>query len=844
MLPTYSQDALASRIRMVTNKDTSKNPLAFTDPTDRMAATLAKAQRIVNSAWYKKLPPRFQNLTKQAYYESYVVPAYSGIVTDTDALTKSVSPYPADLIEPGNIDLYNRPRTHNPDGTSSTVRSIGITDDKGRNIVIPTVMPDGKIVSNKEAIAWYNKTHQQLGIFKSQASADKFAEQLHLDYAAGKYDKLPTKQLPGYSKLPIPDKDTWINNIERAKNINPAQYYEADGWRNYDQFGYHELGTIGSIFRGMSNAGIWLDKEASLGKLGLATIFAAPFDHGELVKNFKEVEEGLGPDITNQQIQKTVSNISNTIFGNIDFWNQVNPSRTIGDKISNITGEVIGSLPLYEAFSAAGESMVGTTSEAGNLTKALNLSDKGQFVARRLNDAASGYLTSLLQNNSTSDNTASAMMFLGFGSLGEAGAGLKRIGSNLLAKKLTANTLAIGGKPLQEAITNQASYELTQQALKPVDNLEDFKDLITKLREEDETKFNLIAAEKGVLNSISIGQFGKTYGQLSPAEKAATRIVRAQQVKEAINEFPIHQPEIAKAQIESDVAKERQENPQLDARIKQLEQTFNIKYTDELANAEQEKLAEETGIKNPEFATTKVADVTKQTNIEDEEALAEAREVEPRKYYSLKQNSLAYFKNPRPKNSQFDYPKWLQDMSDEDFDREVRDHVGNSWYFENPEHLMLWAYQYKNEMPSAFKQRIIERLSELDPSGSPQSWSEAAKNQERHLDKLADTGKLFNERNVFRSSNFDTWGTRTKWQKQLNNQDLEKVEQLKLEKVLKPYLKNYSDKVKISMQALKKLQLLRRKAIDADEDLEFTNYIKQYPADLKEAFKYLKSQSR
>ena|SRR5215469_6778905 len=81
-------------------------------------------------------------------------------------------------IAPGNIDLHNRPVVKNPDGSISTVRSITITDDQGRAVLIPTVVGN-KVVSDKEAIKEYQRTGQHLGIFSSEKAADAYAKTLH-----------------------------------------------------------------------------------------------------------------------------------------------------------------------------------------------------------------------------------------------------------------------------------------------------------------------------------------------------------------------------------------------------------------------------------------------------------------------------------------------------------------------------------------------------------------------------------------------------------------------------------------------------------------------------------------
>jgi hypothetical protein len=80
--------------------------------------------------------------------------------------------------EVGNIDLTNRPRVQNADGTISTVRSKSFNID-GKEVLLPTISDDGKVLSDKEAVDLYKKTGKHLGKFNSVEAANKYAQQLH-----------------------------------------------------------------------------------------------------------------------------------------------------------------------------------------------------------------------------------------------------------------------------------------------------------------------------------------------------------------------------------------------------------------------------------------------------------------------------------------------------------------------------------------------------------------------------------------------------------------------------------------------------------------------------------------
>lgn len=85
---------------------------------------------------------------------------------------------PAGPLEPGNIDLKNRPRVKNPDGSISTVLSKSFNID-GKEVLLPTISPSGVHLSDEGAIALFRATGQHLGKFATPADANAFAQTLH-----------------------------------------------------------------------------------------------------------------------------------------------------------------------------------------------------------------------------------------------------------------------------------------------------------------------------------------------------------------------------------------------------------------------------------------------------------------------------------------------------------------------------------------------------------------------------------------------------------------------------------------------------------------------------------------
>jgi hypothetical protein len=86
---------------------------------------------------------------------------------------------PKGLLEAGNINVLDRPKVKLPDGGVATVHSMSFQDKNGDEVLVPMVSPDGKMMSQSEAVALYYKTGQHLGKFKTPDLATDYAMKLH-----------------------------------------------------------------------------------------------------------------------------------------------------------------------------------------------------------------------------------------------------------------------------------------------------------------------------------------------------------------------------------------------------------------------------------------------------------------------------------------------------------------------------------------------------------------------------------------------------------------------------------------------------------------------------------------
>lgn len=128
-------------------------------------------QDMINQLTALLAPLQPQNWNAQTLRDSYLQQAHNQ--------------YPmiySQMVQPGNLDLYNRPILQNPDGSYSTTSSMSFNDGQ-YEVIVPTVATtdQGQVqrLTPEQAIERYRQTNQHLGKFTDWQQADDYAQRLH-----------------------------------------------------------------------------------------------------------------------------------------------------------------------------------------------------------------------------------------------------------------------------------------------------------------------------------------------------------------------------------------------------------------------------------------------------------------------------------------------------------------------------------------------------------------------------------------------------------------------------------------------------------------------------------------
>ena len=254
---------------------------------------MAKAWKdVIASQQYQALAPEQKAQAQEQYFKEVVAPQAGS--NAEQAKQAFYSAYPKGLLEKGNIDIHNRPVVKNPDGSISTVRSMSTNID-GREVLIPTVSDDGRIMSDDEAIDNFMRTGKHLGMFDNPDDATAYAESLH-NQQADEY--LPrNNQVP---QQPV-QQNTQAAPQQQRGFLSDLGNAAAETGRGLLQAGVNLANIPASMADAVASAGAWAGNKLGLGD---GTYQPAP----------RVTTEGLAQDLGLQQGALTPQTTEGKIF--------------------------------------------------------------------------------------------------------------------------------------------------------------------------------------------------------------------------------------------------------------------------------------------------------------------------------------------------------------------------------------------------------------------------------------------------------------------------------------------------------------------------------------------------
>lgn len=421
------------------------------------------------------------------------------------------------------------------------------------------------------------------------------------------------------SKIEPPNKEVWVGQIQKGV-FKTSDFYEYSEATNKDAFSDLQASvahaqasavqTAGHVGHAILMAGVKTDRKI----LGLANFFP-----GSALHSWATEQADFDARIAEPALK-----LSQDVIDRPTFWLDTHPSRTYTEKASSFVGESLVQLPLYETISAPlglfgkAVSSAGSVGKAANFTRRLATSKAGQFAGRRLAEASSAYVGDIFSETPEGERSTDMALFMGLGIGGEALKTLVKPISRTVMKKVVATNVAIGGKVLHETIADQAAFELehnivgTDAAGNPIHHdvnvhgPEDFSQQMKVAQDADPIKHSMITAEKMSQNAMSRQMYGKPLNQLSQLQRRNVRVELAHMTAEATVEIPIHVPEVAHHEVESQLKEDVQVNPELAETFAGLEKKYGAKIVDSVVETEKDSIAIENGIKSSQGATRKL----------------------------------------------------------------------------------------------------------------------------------------------------------------------------------------------------------------------------------------------
>ena len=200
------------------------NPSQYRQQADAMLKDVDK-KLIAGKLW------GWNTGTAKEYYENWgafpeamIQPPATMSEQVSDEMNRPAEPTPGKEVqpaEPGNIDFNTLPWVDNPNGSHSSVVSMSF-EDKGKEVLIPTIAADGSTMTEQQAIARYRATGLHLGKFNTPKEADAYAKKHHAEMG-------PDQKI---RHIPVAERTRYIGILKKVGHpstpANILHLYEQD----------------------------------------------------------------------------------------------------------------------------------------------------------------------------------------------------------------------------------------------------------------------------------------------------------------------------------------------------------------------------------------------------------------------------------------------------------------------------------------------------------------------------------------------------------------------------------------------------------------------------------------
>ena len=450
--------------------------------------------------------------------------------------------------------------------------------------------------------------------------------------------------IPAYhwANVAAPDPEVWKKGVLTGQ-ISVDDFYlnrgaNADALSDFKASVLNMGSSASKFFANIINGSIVAGVKADEHVFGLKTYFNAP--PSEL--NAKAAGDWKARLALQEKefIPKGLMKQNQTTIDSANFWQEMRPSKTFTEAAGSFVGEQGAQLPLYEAISAVRlGATAGTVQKilaadknsvtAANLTRRLLATPQGRFIGRRLGEAADAYVGATLQQSDPKQKMVDVLSFIGFGTITEGlGAGIQKLIPKTTMKAQLAHDASIGGVPFVKAVMDQASHEMSENILghdatgnpirvpphiQPVD----LQEAMGHVLQADPVKARVVTAAKMTLSSIAKEKYGDStlWRNLSHSQRDAVRLEYTKRAAEAIEEIPLHVPEVAQHEAQASIKESIAASPQLkqtfDA-INALGKDVGITVENAVIQTEKDAIKDTTGIRSVQGATYKAANVTRE----------------------------------------------------------------------------------------------------------------------------------------------------------------------------------------------------------------------------------------